>query len=190
MKPHLLRFMVVIFLFATINLAVAEDHPLAVGNELPEIILPVPKDISNKNYLGLTGDGTFRISEVKAGVVIIEIFSMYCPHCQREAPTLNEFYAKIQSDVNLKDKIKLIGIGAGNSKFEVSFFKKKYNIPFPLFADRDFVIHQKIGDVRTPYFIGVKIRADGSHHIFYSKLGGPKAAGPFLNSLLKESGLN
>ncbi len=189
MSPHMLRLMVVIFLLATINLAVAEDQPLAVGNELPEINLPVPKDIPNKDYLGLTGDGTFKISEVKAGVVIIEIFSMYCPHCQREAPTLNEFYAKIQSDANLKDKIKLIGIGAGNSQFEVKFFKKKYNILFPLFADRDFVIHQKIGDVRTPYFIGVKIRADGSHHIFYSKLGGPKAAGPFLNSILKESGL-
>ncbi len=184
-----MRLMVMIFLFATISLAVAEDHPLAVGHELPEIILPVPKDISHKNYLGLTGDGTFKIPEVKAGVVIIEIFSMYCPHCQREAPTMNEFYDKIQNDVNLKGKIKLIGIGAGNSRFEVSFFAKKYHIPFPLFADRDFVIHQKIGDVRTPYFIGVKINNDGSHHIFYSKLGGPKAAGPFLNSLLKESGL-
>ena len=163
--------------------------PLAVGQELPEIRLPIPSDISHKQYLGLTGEGTFKLSEIKASVVIIEIFSMYCPHCQREAPTVNEFFEKIEHDANLKDKIKLIGIGAGNSEFEVSFFAKKYQIPFPLFADGDFVIHKMMGEVRTPYFIGIKINRDGSHHIFYSKLGGPKAAAPFLNSLLKASGL-
>lgn len=159
------------------------------GGLLPEINLAVPKNPIHRSYLGLSGKRLFKIPQIKAKAVIIEIFSMYCPHCQREASRVNELYETIEKTPKAKERVKLIGIGAGNTPFEVEVFRKNYKVPFPLFSDGDYSIHKGLGEVRTPYFIGVKIKYDGTHEVFYSKLGGFEKAEEFLQSILKLSGL-
>jgi thiol-disulfide isomerase/thioredoxin len=169
--------------------ALTANKPPEKGEVLPVINLPIPKNPVEKGYLGLSGDGFFKIPQIKANVVIVEIFSMYCPYCQKDAPGVNQLYNLIDNNPDLKNKIKLIGIGAGNSSYEVEVFKKTYAVPFPLFPDKDFTIHKACGDVRTPYFIVVKINNDGTHQIVHSQLGGYPGAEPFLELVLKSSGL-
>lgn len=171
------------------SVVLAENLPEA-GGTLPAFSLPIPKDPSLKAYLGLSGEGLFRIREIKTQVLIIEIFSMYCPHCQKEAPRINELYELIEKHSDLRGKIKIIGIGAGNTPFEVETFKKTYKIPFPLFSDRDYTLHKLFGEVRTPYFIVVKFNEDGTHKIVHAQLGGYPGAEPFLELVRKVSGLN
>ena len=167
----------------------AANKPPQKGEVLPVMNLPMPKNPVEKGYLGLSGDGSFKIPQIKANVVIVEIFSMYCPYCQKDAPGINELYNLIENNSDLKNKIKLIGIGAGNSTYEVEVFKKTYTVPFPLFPDKDFTIHKACGEVRTPYFIVVKINDDKTHQIVHSQLGDYPGAEPFLELVLKSSGL-
>jgi thiol-disulfide isomerase/thioredoxin len=169
--------------------ALAANKPPEKGEVLPVMNLPTPKNPDERSYLGLSGSGLFKIPQIKARVVIVEIFSMYCPYCQKDAPGVNELYRLIENNADIKNKIKLIGIGAGNSSYEVEVFKKTYNVPFPLFPDKDFTIHKACGEVRTPYFMVVKINEDGTHQIVYNQLGGYPGAEPFLELVLKASGL-
>jgi len=164
-------------------------NPPSKGDVLPKINLSIPKSPDERSYLGLSGAGTFRIPQIKAKVVIVEVFSMYCPYCQKDAPRINEMYQMIENNPDLKNKVKIIGIGAGNSAFEVEVFKKTYHVPFPLFADKDFSIHKLLGEVRTPYFVAIKINDDGTHQIVHSQLGDFQGAEPFLELIIKASEL-
>jgi len=159
------------------------------GSTLPDIKLAVPKVPAHQDYLGLSGAGFFKLPDIKAKVVIIEIYSMYCPHCQREAPSVNELYRTIENSPDAKGKVKLIGIGAGNDAFEVDYFRKTYDVPFPLFEDENYLIHEQLGRPATPFFIGVKINDDGAHEVFYTQLGGFERADKFLDLILEQSGL-
>jgi len=190
MKKTLILLVTVTLLFSILVIhALAANKPPQKGEVLPIMNFPIPKNPDEKSYLGLPGSGPFKIPQIKAKVVIIEIFSMYCPYCQKDAPGVNELYRLIENNADIKNKIKLIGIGAGNSSYEVEVFKKTYNVPFPLFPDKDFTIHKACGEVRTPYFIVIKINEDGTHKIVHTQLGDYPGAEPFLDLVLKTSEL-
>ncbi|MGD8393540.1 MAG: hypothetical protein PVH74_18550, partial [Desulfobacterales bacterium] len=55
----------------------AATQPPAVGGVLPDFSLAVPKNVDHQRYLGIADKASFTIPEIKADVVIIQIFSMY-----------------------------------------------------------------------------------------------------------------
>ncbi|MEW6570420.1 MAG: redoxin domain-containing protein [Nitrospirota bacterium] len=185
MKNIISLFILVACLIIAASSAYAVECP-EEGGSFPELLLPVPQDAAHKDYLGIQEKGSFKISEIKAPVVIVEIFSMYCPYCQKEAPLVNELYNEIDKR-DLEGKIKIIGIGAGNTPFEVQFFKKQYDIAFPLFPDETFAVHKAIGDVRTPYFF--VFETGGESRIFYSKAGSIEDPKKFLDLIIKKTGI-
>ena len=165
----------------------AADAPPPEGGVFPNINLPVPEKLEEQQYLGLEGKGTFTVSKIKARVVILEIFSMYCPFCQKEAPNVKALHRMIAQNEDLNKRIKMIGVGAGNSPFEVNTYKSAYGMTFPHFADTDFSIHDALGKVRTPYFIVIKLGGDKPPKVIYSKVGGIGDPHSFLELIAKES---
>jgi len=158
---HCFLALVAVSLVMVPGFAVTSDSLEVNAGVLSSFPLSIPESTAAKDYLGLNGTGTFTIPQIKANIVIFEIFSMYCPVCQAEAPVVNELNQLIENTSSLKGKVKLIGIGAGNSPFEVEVFRKKYSIQFPIFPDEKLAIQKVIsGPIRTPTFVAVK-RSDG-----------------------------
>jgi peroxiredoxin len=170
-------------------MAVAE--PPQAGEAFPDLKLPVPKGKEHLDYLGLGAKpgATFKVGQVKARVVILEVFSMYCPYCQNEAPAINALYDRI-AERGLADAIKLIGLGAGNSPYEVNLFKGRFGIRFPLLPDSDLSLHTALGKVRTPYFIAVSLEPGGKQRVIYSRVGTIGDPGQFLDQIIELAGLH
>jgi len=112
-------------------------------------------------YLGLKNSAkNFTFQDLQTDIIIIDLFSMYCSYCQKKAPIFNDFFHKVNNSP-FSNKIKFIGLGFGNSKFEVNVFKKKYNVPFPLFADPNYKISDKLNIDIVPHFAVLQRNADG-----------------------------
>ena len=127
------------------------------------------------------------MNQIKTDIVIIKLFSVYCPLCHKDAPKMNQLYAKIESSAELKGRLKLIAIGAGNSIQQVAQFKEEYGLKFPVFADGDDSIHKRLGSVKFPYYMGVKLDGDHNARIFYARLGQIQDTDTFLQSILRTS---
>lgn len=155
------------------------------GDPVPEIVLPLPTDAAQLGYLGLSALSaqTFALKDVAADLVVVEIFSMYCPHCQREAPKVNALFSALQKRPASAPRIRLLGIGVGNSPLEVEVFRKRYEIAFPLFPDGNFTIHKQLGEVRTPFFFAFRPGRPAPLKLGLTHLGPFKTVDAFLARL-------
>ena len=189
MKKKVLYSLLCLVLFLTTQPAMAQATRPEAGELLPAFSIKSPKQNAEKQYLGIGDSDTFSLDQVDAELVIVEIFSMYCPYCQKEAPVVNRLYERIASDSNLREKIRMIGIGIGNSVFEVGFFKKTYKIEFPMLPDSDFAIHKALGQVRTPFFIVASRDGNGNLRVIHTKPGSIYDPEQFLEKIVGLAGL-
>lgn len=185
-------FIALLFLYSGSTLAMeASDnkasHPLPVGSVMPDLQLHGELSPEHLASLGLEGAAPHALSRIKAKTIILVAFSMYCPHCQREAPLLNELDGLLKSRGLDKD-VKLIGVGIGNSDFEVQVFQKKYAVTFPLFSDPEFKTNKEIGEVGTPFFYVLNMNpAKKEIRVVNTMLGRMKSAEAFLEQAMKAS---
>lgn len=159
------RFAPMLLLAVVLSLVLAGGQALAAkpkaGDILPDLEVKDLVQPQDAAYLGLApGTKSFRLSQIKAEALLIEVFSMYCPSCQADAGAMNDLFEQLAGDARSKG-LKVIGIGAGNSPFEVNFFRKKYKSPIPMYQDADFALHKVLGNVGTPSFFVLKPRTGG-----------------------------
>lgn len=165
----------------------AATCPGALAADLENFRLHPPLTEEHAEYLGVERDKELSLSDIKADYLLVEIFSMYCPYCQAEAKHVNALYEKIKK--NHPERLKIIGVGAGNTTYEVEYFKKKYDVEFPLFSDSDYVIHKQVGQVGTPFFYLLKKQDDGTMEILMTQEGSYKDTESFYKRIMQKSGL-
>ncbi len=158
------------------------------GQSFPMAQFNRPQPAAEARYLGLEpGQAAFKLGQVKAQAVLLEVFSMYCPICQVDAPRMNEMFQMIQAR-GLGERLKIMGLGAGNSETEVGVYRDKFKTPFPLLADGDYQAHKALGEPRTPFYILVSLRPEGPR-VVYARLGSLGEPGEFLKTLLEKAEL-
>lgn len=181
---------VVLSVVIPVTATCAEVSP-ETRDPLPVLQLTVPDNLTYQHYLGLKGapGDSFKLSDIDADLLIIELFSMYCPYCQKEAPLVNELYEKMDELSTKGIFVKIIGLGASNSLFEVEHFRDTYNVPFPLFPDKDLAMYKALQGAGTPGFIGVNLRDSEGPTIILRNSGGFYSTDEFLKDLVDRSGL-
>lgn len=147
-----------------------------------EIQLTLPQ--RHLAYLGLGNDSSsFRLSDIQAEFLLINVYSLYCSPCQRDAPAFNQMYEKI-AELGMDGRIKFIGIAAGNTVREMDFWRKRYTIQFPLIPDEDYGLHKLFGDVGTPFFVLIRIDGPDRLKIVFSREGAFDDAESFFATIL------
>lgn len=144
-----------------------EASMLPMGAELQDMRLGSSAPVIIETYLGVESRDRFMLSQVRARAIIINVYSLYCPPCHREAPRLNELYDMLQKQ-GLSDSVKIIGVAAGNSETEVDAFRTRHQVPYPLFADQDYELHKKLGEtvVPTVYVLALE---DGKARVIHAQ---------------------
>ncbi len=181
---------VVIFLMLTVaGLGLCDtSKQISVNADiLADLKFNSPENLADKKYLGLSDGKNFKLPQVKARLLIIHIFSMYCPICQRDAHAVNELHDLIQKVPGLRDEVKMLGVGTGNTPYEVNVFREKFKVAFPLIPDDNFAIQKALSDeIRTPTFLVVKPNAAGKLEIVLTKVGEIKESGEFLKKIMEK----
>ncbi|MBI4774680.1 MAG: TlpA family protein disulfide reductase [Deltaproteobacteria bacterium] len=135
----------------------AQEKPLIqAGDTFPEVTMPAPRAAGDKAYLGLGTAPDFTLNQVSADVILVELLSVYCYSCQKQAPIFNKLYELIEGDPKARGRIKLLGIAVGSEDLEIDEFRREYKVTFPIIQDPEFEIYHELGGTRTPFSMFVR----------------------------------
>ncbi len=116
--------------------------PLTVGKTAPDFNLAT---VDGKHY---------KLSSLRGRPVLLEFFAVWCPHCQREAPILNQldksYAAKgLQSLSILASPYDRTHEATGSTnpvtKDDISWFKSTFSVQHPMLIDPDFAQTNQYG---------------------------------------------
>ncbi|MCJ2164528.1 MULTISPECIES: TlpA disulfide reductase family protein [unclassified Pseudodesulfovibrio] len=159
--------------------------PAMAADQFPDLVLKGQISPEHRAYLAAP-EGEFSVADIRADFLLVEVFSMYCPICQREAPAVNRMFVEATAS-DKGERIRFIGIGVGNTPFEVEFYRKKYGVEFPIFEDPDYVVHKALGEIGTPAYYLVDLR-EGQREILFFHEGEIPDKDVFLKTVLDKTG--
>jgi hypothetical protein len=140
----------------TTDLQAQEKTLIKGGDAFPEVTLKTPFQDRDRKYLGISGGERFRINDLQARIVLVEILDVYCAACQKQAPLYNQLYALIRSHPAARKQIKMIGIAVGNNDEEVDSFRTAFQVPYPIITDPAYILHAAVGGGSTPFSMIVR----------------------------------
>ena len=134
---------------------------LKKGDYFPDVMLKAPATSEDAAYLGTAEGQPFKISDIKADLVVVEIGSVFCGVCQKMVDVFNEVYSLIESNPETKGRIKMIGIFIGDIPSDIKAFREGLGGLYPIIPDEKFDVHKEVGNKYTPFTVFVRQNSNG-----------------------------
>lgn len=187
MGKNVRAFIICVLVFVLSSVAGAETE-FEYEDMFPDVQVQVALTDEHAEYLGLpVGTEGFRFSDIQAEYVLFDVYSLYCSPCQKDAPALNAMFEKIER-LGLAGRLKFVGIAAGNTEREVAFWRKRFDVRFPLIQDEDYDLHRALGEVGTPTLFLVRMTGPDQLDIVLAHVGAFKNTDTFFATLLAQIG--
>lgn len=121
--------------------------PLIRGAAIPDLSTDPLAESESYAKLGLSQtSGPVRLTDIKGEILILELFNRFCMSCLKQTAELEKFNQELQK-LGLSDKIKILGIGIGNTGPDLVAFKKVVPYSYAVAPDQRFNFYYDIGDL-------------------------------------------
>lgn len=143
-------FAVLLLLVAGGTTARAADPLPSAGQTLPALALKVPVFGQDAQDLGVAGKKTFRLQDLKAKVIVLEVIGVYCGECAKQVHSFNTLYARLSRRIQAGE-VRMFGLAAGGTDMEVENLRKNGIYKFPVVADEKYKNHKLLREPKTPF---------------------------------------
>jgi hypothetical protein len=137
----------------------------------------------DQKYLGLGSTGAFKLEDIGAPYVVLEVMRTSCPHCIEQVPGMNAFFKLVQQS-DLKNKVRFLAVAKGCSADEVRNFKKGYKVSFPMLADPKGTVGNVLDISGVPTTVLLN-RNGQALRVHVGNIGSPKKALAELREIVK-----
>jgi peroxiredoxin len=121
--------------------------------------LPVPELGDDLLLPGINkGMETFALEDIKSPALVLLVYDLYCPACQKSARNMKYMAEKINDAF---PAIPTLGVGSGDTPFEAKAFKSKFKLPFPCISDREKSVAEHYEVKKTPSVIVLMRKGEG-----------------------------
>jgi hypothetical protein len=143
-------------LLCTLLLVVLAGQALAAGplpepgQTLPALSLKPPAFGQDAQDLGVAGKKTFRLQDLKAKVIVLEVIGVYCAECAKQVHAFNTLYARLARRIQAGE-VRMLGLAAGGTDMEVESLRKTGIYKYPIVADEKYQNHKLLREPKTPF---------------------------------------
>ncbi|MHB8534123.1 MAG: peroxiredoxin family protein [Sulfuricaulis sp.] len=107
---------------------------------------------------------TYRLSDYRGKVVLLNFWATWCPPCREEMPSMERAYRKVKSE-----NIAILAVNVGEDADTVFAFTGRYPLTFPLLLDLDGSVIGKYPVVGLPTTFIVDPRGRVTHRAVGSR---------------------
>ena len=141
---------------------------LLPGDVFPETRLTVLKADTDRPYLGLPEGATgFHLSETKPEFLLVEVYSEMCTFCMEQMTVYGQVARALESEPGLAGRVKMIGLGMGQTDRAAAGMRKEPGAPYPLFADKGQHVFKALGSPLLPALYLLRKDKDGLRIVLF-----------------------